>query len=72
MPGYTGEASLYKPSKQYYASETSTTATQLVVPQLRCPCPRGLLNKAVRLCRNPASGGNWCHILDQCLDCFDV
>jgi hypothetical protein len=72
VPGFTAEASLYKTSGQYHMSQANTAAPHLVVPQLRCPCPQGLLTKAARLCRNPAEGGSWCDLLDRCLDCFDV
>ena len=71
MPKFTAEASLYPTSKQYHTTQASSAAPQLVVPQLRCPCPAGLLNKASRLCQNPERGGSWCNILDRCLDCFD-
>ena len=34
----------------------------------RCP-PKGLCNKACRLCLNPETGGPWCDICDRCADC---
>ena len=71
MPGFTAEVSLYDTSGQYHANQVITAAPQLVVPQLRCPCPGGLLQKAASLCHDPARGGGWCNILDRCLDCFD-
>ena len=72
MPGFTAETSLYHTSEHYHMSQASTVSPNLVVPQLRCPCPQGLLNKAASLCQNPERGGSWCDILDRCLDCFDV
>jgi len=71
-PGYTGQASLYNTNGRYHASQVSTVASQRVIPQLKCPCPPGLLSKAARMCRYPERGGGWCGILDQCLDCYDV
>ena len=71
MPGFTAETSLYHASEHYHMSQESTGSPNLVVPQLRCPCPAGLLNKASRLCPNPEVGGQWCAILSKCLDCFD-
>ncbi len=71
MPGFTAEVSLYHSSEQYHVSQPSAAAPQLVVPQLRCPCPRGLLERAARFCGDPGRGGSWCDLLDRCLDCFD-
>jgi hypothetical protein len=71
MPGFTAETSLYHTSGQYHTSQARTAAPQLVMPQLRCPCPPGLLNIAVRRCRDPNRGGGACDLLDRCLDCFD-
>jgi hypothetical protein len=72
IPGFTAEVSLYNTSGKYHASQPSAAASQLAVPQLKCPCPHGLLNKAASLCQNPSRGGGWCDILDRCLDCFDI
>ena len=70
MPGFTAEVSLCHTSGQYYMSQVSTAAPQLVVPQLGCPCPHGLFEKAVRLCNVNTGVGSWCKLLDHCLDCF--
>ena len=72
MPGFTADASLYRTSEHYHMRQASTVGPELVVPQLRCPCPPGLLGKASRLCHDPAGVGGWCRILDRCLDCFDI
>jgi hypothetical protein len=70
MPGFTAEASLRYKSGRYHGSQMRTVVPHLVTAQL-CPCPPGLLGKASRLCDNPARGGQWCDILERCLDCFD-
>lgn len=72
VPGFTAEASLYTTGEHYHTSQTGTGAAAQIVPQLKCPCPPGLLAKASHLCQNPAAGGSWCNLLDHCLDCFGV
>ena len=72
VPGFTAEASLNTTGENYRTGQSSTGTAPQIVPQLRCPCPAGLLAKASRLCQNPASGGSWCNLLDHCLDCFGI
>ena len=71
-PGFTAEVSLYHTSGQYHASQVSTAATQLVVPQWTCPCPPALFDKASSLCHDPIRDWKWCAILDHCMDCIHI
>jgi hypothetical protein len=70
MPGFSADASLYHTSEQYYSHQAYTAATESVVPQIKCPCPQGLLDKASRFCDNTERGERWCDILGACLDCY--
>jgi hypothetical protein len=68
LPGFTAESSVYFATGRY--SMSATSEMNGVILQIRCPCPPGLLGKAIRVCNNPSHGGAMCDIADQCMDCF--
>ena len=59
IPGFTAEASLYKPNQHYPGAAIGTVASNQVVPQI----PLGLCNKAAYYCNRGYE--NWCDILDK-------
>ena len=71
LPGFTAEASVYFSTGRYSMPALSPMGeTKGVILQIKCPCPPGLLAKAIRVCNNPSHGGAMCDIADQCMDCF--